>query len=217
MTLGAKLRGGSLPKDVFRRRDAVMALQQAKGVLDSAASLESREAAIEANKKSPDLIPAAAMAVVARPSGRIPGASAGGVIAAAAPSAAEARAARGDVVPAFRHRLRRWLPGALPQRGVDQHRCRSRWWSRLAGGRTAVIFAASGRSLRPCQLSIKGGRGSARQRIGHRIGHSRKVGENQLEPCCKTWHGGFKSVGTLVHLCASPARKQNHKPKDLRP
>ncbi len=61
-TLGAKARGGSLPKDVFRRRDAVMALQQAKGILDEGASIEAREAAIEANKKSPDLIPAAAMA-----------------------------------------------------------------------------------------------------------------------------------------------------------
>jgi HemY protein len=61
-TLGAKLKGGHLPKDVFRRRDAVMALQQAKGVLDADATIESREAAIDANKKSPDLIPAAAMA-----------------------------------------------------------------------------------------------------------------------------------------------------------
>jgi len=61
-TLGAKLRAGALPKDVYRRRDAVMALQQAKGVLDETASIESREAAIEANKQSPDLIPAAAMA-----------------------------------------------------------------------------------------------------------------------------------------------------------
>ena len=61
-TLGAKLRDGSLPKDVFRRRDAVMALQLAKGVLDADATIESREAAIDANKKSPDLIPAAAMA-----------------------------------------------------------------------------------------------------------------------------------------------------------
>lgn len=61
-TLGAKLKGGSLPKDVFRRRDAVMALQLAKGVLDADASIEAREAAIDANKKSPDLIPAAAMA-----------------------------------------------------------------------------------------------------------------------------------------------------------
>lgn len=61
-TLGAKARSGSLPKEVFRRRDAVMALQQAKGVLDDSASIEAREAAIDANKKSPDLIPAAAMA-----------------------------------------------------------------------------------------------------------------------------------------------------------
>ena len=61
-TLGAKLKGGHLPKDAFRRRDAVMALQQAIGVLDKDASIESREAAIDANKKSPDLIPAAAMA-----------------------------------------------------------------------------------------------------------------------------------------------------------
>jgi HemY protein len=61
-TLGAKLRGGSLPKDVFRRRDAVMALQLAKGVLDPDASIEQREAAIDTNKQSPDLIPAAAMA-----------------------------------------------------------------------------------------------------------------------------------------------------------
>ncbi len=61
-TLGASARSGHVPKDVFRRRDAVMALQLAKGVLDDSASIEAREAAIEANKKSPDLIPAAAMA-----------------------------------------------------------------------------------------------------------------------------------------------------------
>ncbi len=61
-TLGAKLKAGALPKDVYRRRDAVLALQQAQGVLDEGASVEAREAAIEANKQSPDLIPAAAMA-----------------------------------------------------------------------------------------------------------------------------------------------------------
>ena len=61
-TLGASMRAGHLPQDVYRRRDAVMALQQAAGVLDETASIEAREAAIEANKKSPDLIPAAAMA-----------------------------------------------------------------------------------------------------------------------------------------------------------
>lgn len=61
-TLGAKLKSGALPKDVFRRRDAVLALQQAQGVFDDKASIEAREAAIEANRQSPDLIPAAAMA-----------------------------------------------------------------------------------------------------------------------------------------------------------
>lgn len=61
-TLKAKLRHGALPRDVHRRRDAVLALAEAKGVLDDTASIESREAAIEANKLSPDLIPAAVMA-----------------------------------------------------------------------------------------------------------------------------------------------------------
>lgn len=61
-TLGAKLKAGSLPKDVYRRRDAVLALQLAATVLDEDASIEAREAAIEANKQSPDLIPAAVMA-----------------------------------------------------------------------------------------------------------------------------------------------------------
>lgn len=61
-TLGAKLKTGSLPKDVYRRRDAVLALQEAKTVFSDDASIEAREAAIEANRLSPDLIPAAAMA-----------------------------------------------------------------------------------------------------------------------------------------------------------
>ena len=62
VTLGAKQKSGTLPRDVFRRRDAVLALQEASVVLDDNASIEAREAAIEANRLSPDLIPAAAMA-----------------------------------------------------------------------------------------------------------------------------------------------------------
>lgn len=61
-TLAAQHKSGALPKDVYRRRDAILALQEAKGVLDDSQSIESREAAIEANKLSPDLVPAAAMA-----------------------------------------------------------------------------------------------------------------------------------------------------------
>lgn len=60
--LGTKLRQGLLPRDVHKRRDAVLALQEAKGVLDEGATVEAREAAIAANKASPDLIPAAVMA-----------------------------------------------------------------------------------------------------------------------------------------------------------
>ncbi|PTE22666.1 heme biosynthesis protein HemY [Cereibacter changlensis JA139] len=61
-TLSAKRKSGALPKAVYQRRDAVLALQTAKVVFDDASSIEAREAAIAANKQSPDLIPAAAMA-----------------------------------------------------------------------------------------------------------------------------------------------------------
>jgi HemY protein len=61
-TLGAKLKSGALPRDVYRRRDAILALSEAKGILTEENSIEAREEAIEANRLSPDLIPAAVMA-----------------------------------------------------------------------------------------------------------------------------------------------------------
>ncbi len=61
-TLGAQLKSGALPKEVYRRRDAVLALQQARVVFAEDSSIEAREAAIAANRQSPDLIPAAVMA-----------------------------------------------------------------------------------------------------------------------------------------------------------
>lgn len=61
-TLEAQRKAGTLPRDVWKRRDAVLALQEAKVLLDDSASLEAQVAAISANKASPDLIPAAAMA-----------------------------------------------------------------------------------------------------------------------------------------------------------
>ena len=60
--LGAKTKHGHLPRDVHRRRDAILALQEARAVFDSDLPLEAREAAIAANKQSPDLIPAAVLA-----------------------------------------------------------------------------------------------------------------------------------------------------------
>ena len=61
-TLDAKLKYGSLPRDVHKRRGAVLALSEARKELDEEQTLEAREAAIEANRLSPDLIPAAVMA-----------------------------------------------------------------------------------------------------------------------------------------------------------
>ncbi|MDF1802139.1 heme biosynthesis protein HemY [Thalassovita sp.] len=61
-TLNIKLKQGSLPRDVHKRRDAVLALSQAKGILDEGNDIAAREIAIEANRLSPDLIPAACYA-----------------------------------------------------------------------------------------------------------------------------------------------------------
>ncbi|MGB0959534.1 MAG: heme biosynthesis protein HemY [Halocynthiibacter sp.] len=60
-TLDAKLKHGALPRDVHKRRDAVLALSEAKAILDDGNDIKAREAAIEANRLSPDLIPAAVM------------------------------------------------------------------------------------------------------------------------------------------------------------
>ncbi len=61
-TLSSKLKSGSLPRDVYRRRDAVLALSEAREIVDEDSPIEAREKAIEANRQSPDLVPAAAMA-----------------------------------------------------------------------------------------------------------------------------------------------------------
>jgi HemY protein len=61
-TLSAKLKNGQLPRDVHKRRDAVLALSEAKDIFDDGKDIEAREAAIEANRLSPDLVPAAVMA-----------------------------------------------------------------------------------------------------------------------------------------------------------
>lgn len=61
-TLNTKLKQGDLPRDVHRRRDAVLALGMAKQIVDEDQSIEARERAIEANKLSPDLVPAAVLA-----------------------------------------------------------------------------------------------------------------------------------------------------------
>lgn len=61
-TLNAKLKYGSMPRDVHRRRDAVLAMSEAMSASSDESSPEVQAKAIEANKLSPDLVPAAAMA-----------------------------------------------------------------------------------------------------------------------------------------------------------
>lgn len=57
-----KRKQGELPRDVHIRRDAVLALQEARDVLAHGSSISAREAAISAAKASPDLVPAVVMA-----------------------------------------------------------------------------------------------------------------------------------------------------------
>ncbi|MEM8578335.1 MAG: heme biosynthesis HemY N-terminal domain-containing protein [Pseudomonadota bacterium] len=61
-TLNTKLKQGDLPRDLHRRRDAVLALCEAKVMMAGGQSKEAQAAAIEANRLSPDLVPAAVMA-----------------------------------------------------------------------------------------------------------------------------------------------------------
>ncbi|MBO6603946.1 MAG: heme biosynthesis protein HemY [Roseicyclus sp.] len=61
-TLSAKLKAGNLPRDVHKRRDAVLALAHAREALAEGKVEIARRDAAEANKMSPDLVPAAVMA-----------------------------------------------------------------------------------------------------------------------------------------------------------
>lgn len=64
-TLTAKLKSGALPRDVHKRRDAVLALAQARDAEFAGEEDEAARGAIEANRLSPDLVPAAIMAAEA--------------------------------------------------------------------------------------------------------------------------------------------------------
>ncbi|MEO0828965.1 MAG: heme biosynthesis HemY N-terminal domain-containing protein, partial [Pseudomonadota bacterium] len=61
-TLSAKLRYGSLPRDVHRRRDAVLALSESMEQTVEGQDTEASANAIEANRLSPHLVPAAVLA-----------------------------------------------------------------------------------------------------------------------------------------------------------
>ena len=61
-TLDAKLKHGNLPRDVHRRRDAVLALSEAQDLRMAGKMDDAHAAAIETNRLSPDLVPGAELA-----------------------------------------------------------------------------------------------------------------------------------------------------------
>lgn len=61
-TIEAKVKAHTLPRDVGRRRDAVLSLADARRLLDAGEIPSGKEAALQANALSPDLIPAAVLA-----------------------------------------------------------------------------------------------------------------------------------------------------------
>lgn len=61
-TLAAKLKAKSLPRDVHKRRDAVLAVADARERIEKGDIEGGAKAAFEANRLSPDLVPAAVLA-----------------------------------------------------------------------------------------------------------------------------------------------------------
>ena len=61
-TLGAKVRAAALPKDVGKRREAVLSLADARAAMAADNHAKARESAYAANKLSPTFVPAAALA-----------------------------------------------------------------------------------------------------------------------------------------------------------
>lgn len=60
--LSAKLKSGALPKDVYKRREAVLSLADARAQLAIGGTDKARAEALEANRLSPELVPAAVLA-----------------------------------------------------------------------------------------------------------------------------------------------------------
>ena len=61
-TLGAKLKYGSVPRDLYKRRDAILALADAQARIAAGDHAAAHDEAIEAARLAPALVPAAAMA-----------------------------------------------------------------------------------------------------------------------------------------------------------
>ncbi|MEL7183913.1 MAG: heme biosynthesis HemY N-terminal domain-containing protein [Pseudomonadota bacterium] len=60
--LSAKLKSGALPKDVYKRREAVLSLADARAAMGQGEMDRAKAEALEANRLSPQLVPGAVMA-----------------------------------------------------------------------------------------------------------------------------------------------------------
>ena len=65
-TLAQKLKSRELPRDVHTRRDAVLALAEAQANLAAGETAKATDAILQANRKSPQLVPAAVLAARAK-------------------------------------------------------------------------------------------------------------------------------------------------------
>ncbi|MDE0591038.1 tetratricopeptide repeat protein [Halocynthiibacter sp. C4] len=61
-TLQTKVKYGGIPRDVYKRRDAVLALSEVSELIEKGATIEAREAAIAMHKQSPELVPGTVLA-----------------------------------------------------------------------------------------------------------------------------------------------------------
>ena len=61
-TLDAKVRSNSLPRDVGKRRDAVLSVAEARAALADGDAARARDVAVAANRQAPGFVPAAALA-----------------------------------------------------------------------------------------------------------------------------------------------------------
>ena len=72
-TLTAKMKSGALPRDVHKRRSAVLSIAQSRDALAEGQTEAARSSALEANRLSPDLVPGAVLAARMHVDGNAPG------------------------------------------------------------------------------------------------------------------------------------------------
>jgi len=108
--LTAKLKSGALPKDVYKRREAVLSLADARDQLAEGNTDKARAEVFEANRLSPELVPAAVLAA------RLHAESGDVRRAAKVLKAARTKTAHPDLAAAFAE----IVPGETPEQRIKR-------------------------------------------------------------------------------------------------